>query len=115
MKRYVLVFAIGLFAAAGLLVTSLATSEMRHTGTSAGIAYDFTQTGLQGYSLSEFPGGFRYRQNAWFGLGRPTLEVAVTKGQLWINHSAVAAVNSASRLVVTGDHRVLLDGVQLRP
>ena len=95
------------------VLTSVAMSEVQATGTAAGIRYTFAHTGFQGYSFATSPTGFRYEQRSWFGLGRPSLEVAVEKGRVLINRTDCGPIKAGERLVVTTDNRVLVNDKEL--
>lgn len=93
----------------------LATSEAQQMGSAAGIRYTFAHTGLQGYSFSPSPAGFRYEQRTWFGLGRPCLEIVVDQGRVLVNQVDRGPIQPGEQLTVTSDRRVLINNRELQP
>lgn len=107
--RIVTVTAIVALLLIGGVLWTLANSQTQQLGTAAGVRYVFSQSGLQGYSFQSGASEFRYVQRSWFGLGPPTLEVAVENGRLLVDGLDRGAIAGGEQLKVTADHRVLLN------
>jgi hypothetical protein len=114
-KRIVTMAAVAVLLLVGGLLTLLATSEVQQVGTAAGIRYTVAHSGLHGYAFFPLPSGFRFEQRSWFGLGRPSLEVAVENGRLLVDKIDCGPIAAGEQLTVTRDGRVLLNDQELAP
>jgi hypothetical protein len=93
----------------GIGLALVSTARVQQTGTAAGIRYDFTHTGLYGNIFDHDALGFRYEQRPWFGLGRPSLEVAAKNGRLLVNRVDRGPIATVQQVKITSDSRVLVD------
>ncbi len=91
------------------------TSDVQQVGTAAGVRYELANSGSQGYSFTPAPTGFSYERRSWFGMGPPTLEVAVENGRILVDKVDRGPINAGEKLTVTSESRVLVNDQELRP
>jgi hypothetical protein len=91
----------------------LATSEVQQIGAAGGVRYRLALSGFEGYTFAPLKTGFRFQKRSWFGLGGPSLEVAVENGRLIVDQADHGPIQPGEQVTVTRDSRVLINDRQL--